>query len=84
MGEHRLIEWKNGVRVMRDMTTAEIAEHLTPPPPEQIKAQMTAARAVAYASEADPLFFKWQAGESTAAVWKAKREEIRARYPYPE
>jgi len=63
------------------------ASPYTPPPPptaEQIKAQMTAARAAAYAAEADPLFFKWQAGENTAATWKAKREEIRARYPYPE
>lgn len=40
-------------------------------------------RKQAYASEADPLFFKWQAGESTEALWRAKREEIRARYPDP-
>jgi hypothetical protein len=58
-----------------------------PPPgptPEQVRAQMDAGRAAAYAAEADPLFFKWQAGEATEAEWKAKREEIRARYPYPE
>jgi hypothetical protein len=45
---------------------------------------MRAARAAAYREEADPLFFKWQAGEGTEADWLAKREEIRARYPYPD
>jgi len=40
------------------------------------------ARAAAYASEADPLFFKYQAGEVTKEEWLAKREEIRNRYPY--
>jgi hypothetical protein len=58
-----------------------------PPPaptPEEIQARMRAARAAAYAAEADPLFFKWQAGESTQADWLAKRAEIRARYPYPD
>ena len=32
-------------------------------------------------AEADPLFFKWQAGEATQAEWQAKREEIRQRFP---
>jgi len=41
------------------------------------------ARAAAYTSEADPLFFKYQAGEVTKEEWLAKREEIRNRYPYP-
>lgn len=40
-------------------------------------------RAEAYRNEADPLFFKWQAGESREAEWLEKREEIRGRYPYP-
>jgi hypothetical protein len=40
-----------------------------------------AARKAAYASEADPLFFKWQAGEATQAEWQAKRDEIRQRFP---
>jgi hypothetical protein len=43
-----------------------------------------AARAVAYAAEADPLFFYWQAGEGSQGAWEAKREEIRARHPYVE
>jgi len=42
------------------------------------------ARAAAYVSEADPLFFKAQAGEVDQSEWITKREEIRARFPYPE
>jgi hypothetical protein len=38
-------------------------------------------RKSAYEQEADPLFFKWQAGEATEAEWKAKRDEIKARFP---
>ena len=38
-------------------------------------------RKAAYQTEADPLFFKWQAGEGTQEEWQAKREEIRQRYP---
>jgi hypothetical protein len=47
----------------------------------QMQAQQS--RAAAYQQEADPLFFKYQAGEVTKEEWIAKREEIRARYPYP-
>lgn len=53
-----------------------------PPPPPPTAAQQEAKRQIAYAAEADPLFFKWQAGEATEAEWRAKREEIRARFPY--
>jgi hypothetical protein len=38
-------------------------------------------RQQAYQTEADPLFFKWQAGEATEAEWKAKRDEIKLRFP---
>ena len=69
----------------------DIAAPYIPPPeptPEEILAAELAAaqanRQAAYAQEADPLFFKWQAGEGTKEEWEAKREEIRARYPYPE
>ena len=51
---------------------------------EQALATAQRNRAAAYASEADPLFFKAQAGEVDQKEWIAKREEIRARYPYPE
>jgi hypothetical protein len=41
-------------------------------------------RAEAYTAEADPLFFKYQAGESTREEWEQCRQNIRKRYPYPE
>jgi hypothetical protein len=45
-------------------------------------AAAVAQRSVAYAAEADPLFFYWQAGEGSEEAWLEKRAEIRARYPY--
>jgi hypothetical protein len=49
---------------------------------DELKAeQVTQSRKIAYQFEADPLFFKWQAGEATEAEWKAKRDEIKARFP---
>ncbi|WP_375569674.1 hypothetical protein ABWH93_16915 [Seohaeicola saemankumensis] len=41
-------------------------------------------RQQAYALEADPLFFKWQAGEGSREDWEIKRQEIRLRFPYPD
>lgn len=52
--------------------------------PEQIATNIKVQRANAYRVESDPLFFKWQAGETTEAEWTSKRAEIRARFPYPE
>ena len=54
------------------------------PDPAIALAEHEANRQSAYTAEADPLFFKWQAGELTEAEWLAKREEIRTRFPYPE
>jgi hypothetical protein len=54
-----------------------------PPPVTPTREEQEALRHAAYTAEADPLFFKWQAGEGTEAEWLAKREEIRNRYPYP-
>ena len=48
---------------------------------EKKAAEAEAFRKAAYIAEADPLFFKWQAGEGTQEEWQAKREEIRQRYP---
>jgi len=47
------------------------------------KEEQEAYRQKAFVAEADPLFFQWQAGEATEEDWKAKRQEIRERYPYP-
>ena len=49
---------------------------------EQAQAQAERNRSKAYATEADPLFFKAQRGEATMDEWNAKVAEIRARYPY--
>jgi hypothetical protein len=48
-----------------------------------LQAEQESLRQSAYATEADPLFFQWQAGEATQEEWLSKREEIRLRYPYP-
>jgi len=48
-------------------------------PPTQ--AQIDALRRSAYQSEADPLFFKWQRGESTEQAWIDTIASIRQRYP---
>jgi hypothetical protein len=44
---------------------------------EQVRQQ----RQSAYQAEADPLFFKWQRGQSTEQDWLDKIAEIKARYP---
>jgi hypothetical protein len=46
--------------------------------------QVEQARAIAYRETADPLFFKYQAGESTKEEWEAARQEIKDAHPYPE
>ena len=72
---------RTGKKTVRPYTTEEIAaveaaRRLT-------KEQQEERRQEAYIAEADPLFFKWQAGEATEEEWKAKRQEIRERFPYP-
>jgi hypothetical protein len=63
--------WKQAWRV-RPMTEQEL---------EQLAQQKDEQRKQAYQNEADPLFFKWQRGESTQEAWLAKVEEIKSRYP---
>lgn len=58
-------------------------ETLDLPVSQQIE-NLKAARADAYAEEADPLFFKAQRGEAELSEWEAKVQEIRDRFPYPE
>ena len=66
-------------------SAAPYIEPEAPPAPtdDELRAIAEAKRQSAYQAEADPLFFQWQAGESTEGEWLAKREEIRARFPYP-
>jgi hypothetical protein len=59
----------------------EIEPYVDPSP---TKDEQEALRQSAYAKEADPLYFKWQAGESSQEAWVAKRAEIKLRHPYPE
>ena len=54
-----------------------------PPPYVPPKEVQEAARAEAYRTEADPLFFKAQRGEATMDEWLALVAEIKTRYPYP-
>ena len=72
----------------KELTPEEIAEREAYNAPEAVYdrayAQVQHQRQSAYQIEADPLFFKWQAGEGTEADWLAKRAEIAERYPYPE
>jgi hypothetical protein len=52
----------------------------------EVEAQRMSARqsrALAYATEADPLAFKYLRDEVDLEEWKAKIAEIRTRYPYP-
>lgn len=50
------------------------------PPKKDFKTR----RKWSYENEADPLFFKAQRGEASMEDWRAKIEEIRARYPETE
>ena len=79
-----LPEW--AARVLAIWQAADDEARRPPPEPttEELLEQAQALRQAAYTAEADPLFFKWQAGESLEETWLAKRSEIRARFPYPD
>ena len=53
---------------------------------EQAQAYQSALkhREYAYKTESDPLMVKFQLGIITKDEWTAKRDEIKARHPYPE
>lgn len=60
---------------------AAMVESLKPQvTPEMILAQQKKERAYAYATESDPLFFKYQRGEIEKQVWLEKVAEIKKRY----
>jgi len=64
-------------------TEAEIQAELSRLIAEYPRKVAKQQRAIAFAAEADPLFFKAQRGEATQADYDAKVAEIRTRYPYP-
>lgn len=79
----------DGVWVARDPV------HPLEPTPEEIAALADAeyqaavdavnvARRQAYQQEADPLFFKWKAGEATEEDWRVARKAVRDAFPMPE
>lgn len=60
---------------------------ITDKTPEQItqyNEQQQQNRLLAYERESDPIFFKSQLGTATHEEWVAKREEVKAQYPYIE
>lgn len=61
-----------------DLTEEEVKQRL-----KQETQRITRQRIYSYQQEADPLFFKWQAGESGKEEWESKRTEIKQRYQYP-
>lgn len=61
-----------------DEEAAEIQAEYEASQPKPSASEM---RAAAYREEADPLFFKAQAGEIEQSVWLDKRAEIKERFP---
>lgn len=59
---------------LEEGNTPEAAD--LPPAPD-----FKALRRVAYVSESDPIFFKYQREEATKEEWLAKIEEIKDRFP---
>jgi hypothetical protein len=66
------------------LTEEEEAEHLEYVAQQKIidEQRKSELKRYAYQTEADPLFFKWQRGETgfTEKVWKSKIAEIDARF----
>jgi hypothetical protein len=71
----------NGNQVQLDQSKVDAAAVIVAH--EQALATAQRNRAAAYASEADPLFFKAQRGEATIEEWQSTVADIRARFPYP-
>lgn len=78
---HSIVEWDGPDS---QPTEAELEAAYTAAIAELAVEQAKQNRAAAYTAEADPLFFKWQAGEVTEAEWRGARDAIRARFPYPD
>jgi len=84
--EKIIVNVQTGEQTIVPLTAEEIAEreaYARDVLPGLLLEQSKQNRANAYRVEADPLFFKYQAGEVTKEEWLAKREEIKVRYPDP-
>jgi hypothetical protein len=81
--------YKDGVYIGVHVATDEqfaatgLTAGVEPLPYAPTRKEQEAARAAAYNTEADPLFFKAQRGEATLQEWLALVAEIKARFPYP-
>ena len=80
-GENQFIVFNNG---NWEVNTVPEPEPESEPEPEPESPTPQQLRQWAFQQEADPLYFAYRAGEGDETAWLAKREEIRARYPYPE
>lgn len=67
-----------GVKPSPEEILAEYARLEAEAPVQRIKD----LRRAAYSVEADPLFFKWQAGEVTKEEWETARETVKTKHPY--
>jgi hypothetical protein len=69
----------------RPETAEEIAEREAwiVATPERERELIKQQRQSAYALTADPLFFKYQAGEATKQEWLDARATVVEQYPYP-
>ena len=71
--------------ILRDLTPKEIAEREAWDAGAHDRAMenVRVTRQNAYQKLADPLFFKFQAGEGTEKEWLAARKEVVDANPYP-
>jgi len=71
--------------ILRELTPKEIAEREAWDAGAHDRAMedVRKARQSAYQQSADPLFFKFQAGEGTEKEWLAARQEVVDANPYP-
>ena len=81
LDEKHLAQWVDGAWLVVAVPDPIEPEPI-PEPALTIESQR-AARAEAYRTEADPLYFKAQRGEATMDEWLALVAEIKMRYPYP-
>ena len=72
---------QTGEVTARDFTPKEIEAFIAASAPTA--EEQEERRHIAYAAEADPIFFKAQRGEATMDEWEAKVMEIKDRFPYP-
>jgi hypothetical protein len=91
--EDEYVRWEDGVWVTEKLPETEPtdAEQNDPVDPmaayeslEKTKKQVESFRRGSYQAEADPLFFKWQAGSATKEEWESARQAVKDAHPYPE